>query len=85
MRTTIEIKDELMAILQEKCIEQHMTMKDEVNFFLSKGLGMDELCRSVFRVKTYSMGKEPVNYSKAWALVDELVFDAVSNKMDLHK
>jgi hypothetical protein len=85
MRTTIDISDELMSILQERTIAEKSTLKDEINLCLAKGLGVHDPQRAEIRLKTYQLGAQSADYAKAWAMVEELERVAVADKLELKK
>ena len=85
MRTTLEIKDDLMTTLQTKATEEHRSFKDVTNEILALGLNRAGSSPHTWFCPTHPMGSRPFNYTKAWRLVDDLEADAVAEKLDLRK
>jgi hypothetical protein len=85
MRTTLEIKDDLMATLQTRANEEHRSFKDVANEILALGLNRVAGTPATWFCPTHPMGQRAVNYDKALQLADELEALAVAEKLDLRK
>jgi hypothetical protein len=84
MRTTVDISDDLMSILQKKAQMERKTLKEEVNLILKKGLGLEGKSPPP-KMEGFPMGTQIWDYSKAWSLIDELESSAVADKLELKK
>lgn len=85
MRTTLEIKDDLMTTLQTRATEEHRSFKDVTNEILALGLNRVSGTPHTWFCPTHAMGNRPFDYIKAWNIVDDLEAGAVAEKMDLLK
>jgi len=57
MRTTIDIRDDLMSELQNRAARDKATLKDEVNVCLERGLGLSKTSQPDWKARTYAMGR----------------------------
>jgi len=74
-----------MSILQERARSERKTLKHEVAQALSKGLGLTVQADPDLSLTAFNMGSAPVDYAKAWDMIEEMEQSAVAEKMDLKK
>ncbi len=81
----MEIKDDLMGAIQLRATQEHRTFKEVTNEILAIGLNRVVGTPQTWFCPSHKMGTRPVDYIKAWTLINDLEADAVAEKMDLLK
>lgn len=74
-----------MYVLQERAAQDNLTLKDEVNACLERGLGMDKPSTQPWTPLTHHLGGAGLDLGKAWDMVAELEAQAYAVKRDLQK
>lgn len=85
MRTTIDFRDDLMAELQSRAARRRVTLKEEVNACLERGLGMSKPNQASWKVKTRKMGGINLDPGLVWDLLNAMEAEAYITKRDLAK
>ena len=82
MRTTLDIRDALMLEISTRAAAEHRSLKDVVSEALALGLGRASGSLPVWSCPTHAFGPVQADYSKAWALIDDLEADLVAEKLE---
>ena len=85
MRITIDYRDDLMFVLQERAAQENLTLKDEVNACLERGLGMDKPSTHPWTPLICHLGGTRLDLGNVWEMVAELESQAYTVKRDLQK
>ncbi len=86
MRTTINIRDDLMIKLKETARKRNQNLTSLVNELLQNSLSPAESFREPFRQKTFALGERPgINFHKSLDLAAEMETDYTIGKMELDK
>lgn len=86
MRTTIDIRDELMHELQLKAVQEKKTLKELVNSLLTIALGKAFSSKKKrWECISYNLGGKAFQFEQAWEVVDQLEGEALANKLELRK
>ena len=85
MRTTVDIRDDLMRELKELAQERNQTLSNCVNEVLQRGLS-PSVGKESFAQKTHRLGERPgINFHKALDLASEMETDYTIGKLELGK
>jgi hypothetical protein len=81
MRTTLDLYDALMLEVSNRASAEHRSLKDVVNEALALGLNKAGGRVAAWECPTYALGAPRADYTKAWALIDDLETDLVAEKL----
>lgn len=82
MRTTFDVKDDLMYEVAARAAAEHRSLKDVVAEALALGLGKASGTLPVWTCPTHAFGSPQADYTKAWTLIDDLDADQVAEKRE---
>ena len=86
MRTTIDIREDVMIALRQRAQEENKKLTTVVNELLKRSLIDRESATETFVQKTYPLGQHPgINLEKALDLAAELETDYTIRKMEIGK
>jgi hypothetical protein len=80
MRTTLDLKDDLMREILARAASEQRSMKDVVGEALALGFGKASGTLPRWTCPTHDFGSPRADYTKAWALIDDLDADLVAEK-----
>jgi hypothetical protein len=86
MRTTLNIRDDVMALLKEEARTRNQSLTAVVNEILKNGLKPTPGGGAAFRQEVHRLGERPgINFHKSLDLAAEMETDYTLHKLELGK